>query len=146
MNSLVHLDLSQNFIGDVFCDLLPKTNMLVNLEILELEDCFFSPSNFAFLISFIQTCPSLKILNLSYNTFKIAQILQLVELKLEVLLVFSKMACDCSAPCSCYEEGQRLVTKSLSDNNYQLKSFDKESACRAIETVSKFIVFKAILM
>jgi len=148
LKSLVHLDLSQNNLGDSFSDLLSQTNMLVNLEILELEDCFFSPTNFAFVFSFIQSCPSLKILNLSYNTFNIQQILQLIQLQLEVLLVFSKMVCDCLASqCDCYEEGQLRVTDSLSQAGagYQLKSFDKQSACTAIQTVSKFIVFKAFM-
>ena len=52
--------------------------MFVNLEIRELEDCFLSPSNFVFVLSFIK-------------------ILQLIQLRLEVLVVFSKMVCDCTA-------------------------------------------------
>jgi len=145
MHSLVHLDLSQNNLGDSFCHLTSKSK-LVNLEILELEDCFISSSNFRFVISFIQTsCPSLSILNLSYNTLSVQQIVQLINLKLEGLLVFSKMECDCSSPCSCYEAGEQEVTAALTAAGYKLHSFDKESACRSIETVSKFIVFKAFL-
>jgi len=144
--TLVHLDLSQNNIGDTFCDLLSKSNLLVNLEILELEDCFLSPTNFLFLLSFIKSSTSLRILNLSYNTLEIGQIIQLIELRLEVLLIFSKVVCICATDqCSCYEEGQGLVSHSLATAGYELKSFDKESASQSIETISKFIVFKAFL-
>eukprot|EP00092_Neocalanus_flemingeri_P089448 GFUD01113197.1.p1 GENE.GFUD01113197.1~~GFUD01113197.1.p1 ORF type:complete len:455 (+),score=97.08 GFUD01113197.1:111-1367(+) len=141
MNSLVHLDLSQNNLGDHFSDLFPKTNMLVNLEILELEQCSLSPNNFPFVFSFLQSCPSLKILNLGYNTLKIQQIIQLIELRLEVLLVFSQIVCDCHAnECVCFAEGQLLVNNSLSSVGYQRKTFDKESL-----SSSEFIIFKAFL-
>ena len=78
LDTLVHLDLSQNNIVDAFSDLVSKNNMFVNLEIRELEDCFLSPSNFVFVLSFIK-------------------ILQLIQLRLEVLVVFSKIVCDCTA-------------------------------------------------
>ena len=56
LQCLVHLDLSQNNIGDALSDLVSKkSKMLVNLQILELEDCSISPSNFVFLLSFIQS-------------------------------------------------------------------------------------------
>jgi len=146
LSSLVHLDLSQNNIGDAFSGLVFNSNVLGNLEILELEDCFLSPTNFVFVLSFIKSCSNLKILNLSYNTLEVSQILQLIQLRLEVLLVFSKMVCACTtSDCTCYEEGQLVVSHTLSSEGYDLRSFDKEAACNAIETVSKFIVFKAFL-
>jgi Leucine-rich repeat (LRR) protein len=146
LNTLVHLDLSQNNIGDAFSHLVFKSNMLVNLEILELEDCFLSPSNFTFVLPFIKSCPNLKILNLSYNTLEVSQILQLIQLRLEVLLVFSKIVCSCTtSKCTCYEVWQLFVSHTLASEGYDLRSFDKEAACHAIETFSKFIVFKAFL-
>jgi len=143
LNTLVHLDLSQNNIGDIFRDLSPKTNSLVNLEILELEDCLISPNNFEFFLAFLKSCPSLEILNLSYNTMHIHQIVRLIQLKLKILLVFSKVVCTCAdIQCSCYQLGQILISSTLSQSGYELKSFDKESASHAIDS-SDFIVFKA---
>ena len=60
--------------------------------------------------------------------------------------MFSKMVCDCTtSECTCYEEGQLVFSHTLASEGYDLRSFDKEAACHAIETVSKFIVFKAFL-
>jgi len=145
LNTLVHLDLSQNNIGDFFGDLSPKSNSLVKMEILELEDCHISPNNFEFLLAFLKSCRSLKILNLSYNTMHIHQIVQLIQLKLEILLVFSKVLCTCAdIQCSCYQLGQLLISSTLSQAGYQLKTFDKESASHAIDSLD-FIVFKAFI-
>ena len=142
-STLVHLDISQNNIGEMFRDIPAKLNLLVNLEILELEDCLISPDNFEFLFTFIKCCPSLKILNLSYNTLDISQIIQLIKIKLQVLLVFSKVVCTCTNnQCTCFTEGQILVSNELAVAGYELKSFDKESASHAIDS-SHFIVFKA---
>jgi len=142
-STLVHLDISQNSIGNMFRDIPTKSNLLVNLEIFELEDCLISPDNFEFLFSFIKGCPSLKILNLSYNTLKISQIIQLIKIKLEVLLVFSKVVCTCTnLQCTCFEEGKTLVSSTLELAGYKLRSFDKESVYHAIDS-SPFIVFKA---
>lgn len=142
-STLVHLDISQNNIGNMFRDIPAKSNLLVNLEILELEDCLISSDNFEFLLSFIKGCSSLKILNLSYNTLEISQIIQLIKIKLEVLLVFSKVVCTCNnLQCTCFKEGQILVSDTLRVAGYELKSFDKESVYHAIDS-SPFIVFKA---
>jgi len=145
ISTLVHLDLSQNSIGELLHDIEPKSNFLMNLEILELEDCFFSPHNFEHFFSLIKSCPALKILNLSYNTLKVSQIIQLIQRRVEVLLVFSKMVCSCTITrCTCYQEAKVLLSQTLSTEGYELKSFDKESASHAIDT-SDFIVFKAFL-
>jgi len=145
ISTLVHLDLSQNSIGELLHDIKPKSNFLMNIEILELEDCFISPHNFEHFFSFIKSCSALKILNLSYNTLKVSQIIQLIQRRVEVLLVFSKMACSCTITrCTCYQEAKVLLSQSLSSEGYQLRSFDKESASHAIDT-SDFIVFKAFL-
>lgn len=143
MKTLVHLDLSQNDIGDAFCYQLTKSCSLVNLEILELEDCFISSNNFPYFLSFARSCMNLKILNASYNTLEVLQIIDLIHSKFEILLVFSKFLCTCSAQyCDCYDKGKNYVMDELARFKYELKSFDKESACNAIQTQSKFIVFK----
>ena len=147
LRTLVHLDLSQNNIGDAFSDLvLKKSKMLVKLEILELEDCSISPTNFVFLLSFIQSCPNLKILNLSYNTLEVSQIVQLIQLRLEVLLVVSTFECDCAtSECSCFKKGQLTVSQSLANAGYQRKTFDKAGICQRAETDFNYIAFKAFL-
>merc|ERR1711915_1129408 len=115
MKTLVHLDLSQNDIGDAFCSQLTKSCTLVNL----------------------------KILNASYNTLEVLQIMDLIHSNFEILLVFSKFLCTCPAQyCDCYDKGKNFVMDELARFKYELKSFDKESACNAIQTQSKFIVFK----
>lgn len=147
---LTHLVLSQNQSLGAYFESRSKVPNLPDLEVLEVEDCLIWHEAFPNFLRFLIGCPSLLMLNLSYNTLKSRQLIQLVEvgLGLSSLQVCSQLICRCGAgeqsPCVCEYPGKEEVMAKLRERDFRLLPFDKEMMMRKSNSWDRTISFKAV--
>jgi len=148
---LTHLIVSQNRqFGDYF-ESYSTHPFLNHLQILEVEDCSISSRSFAPFLRFLAQCPSLSVLDLSYNTLYSRELVELLEFSggLRIIHVCSQLPCSCGGGndqllCVCDYPGREDVMEKLKERNFRTEPFDKEKIVRNSLFAERTIVFKAV--